>query len=137
MRGRHLFCDGTVQVPSSAGESEIWAGLLGQLELKSSDRVSIIHFFEVDIMVNSTADCHVSFDYIDRMGPTKYQLMDTGNFSRESPARPAASKSDIENSIFYGVATLLYSDYLLTACTWQKSKMTSSSKRKSFTLSSA
>ena len=43
--------------------------------------------------------------------------MDTGNFSRESPARPAASKADVEKSLFYGLSTLLYSDYLLTACT--------------------
>ena len=136
MRGHHLFYDGTVQIPSTAWESKIWAGLLGMLELKPSDRVSVIHFFEVDIMVNSTADGQASFDNIDRIGPTKYQLMDSGNFSRDSPARPAASKSDIENSVFYGLATLLYSDYLLTACTWQKRKVTSS-ERKSLSLAPA
>ena len=97
MRGHYLFCDGTVQIPSTAWESKIWAGLLEMLELKLSDRMSVIHFFEVDVMVNSTADGQASFDNIDRIGPTKYQLMDTGTFSRDSPARPAASKSDIEN----------------------------------------
>ena len=64
MRGRHLFCDGTVQIPSLVGEIEIWAGLLGLQELKPSDRVFIVHFFEVDIMVNSTADGQASFDSI-------------------------------------------------------------------------
>lgn len=87
-------------------------------------------------MAKASADGQASFDCIDRSGPTKYQVMDTGNFSRDSPARPAATKFDIENSVFYGLSTLLYSDYLLTACTWKKQKL-SSSKRKAMKLPSS
>jgi hypothetical protein len=43
-------------------------------------------------MIKSNADGQARFDSIDRSGPTKYKLTDTGNFSRISPARPAASK---------------------------------------------
>jgi hypothetical protein len=90
-----------VQVPPIGRENEEWADLLGIPECRQIDRVSIIHFFQVDIMFKSNADGQARFDSIDRSGPTKYQLSDTGNFSRKSPARPAASKSEIQNSVFY------------------------------------
>ena len=131
MQAHFLLClPFLVQAPPIGRENEVWADLLGTPELRQIDRVSIIHFFQVDIMVKSNTDGQARFDSIDRCEPTKYQLTDTGNFSRVSPARPAASKSEIENSVFYGVSTLLYSDYVLHASSWVKRKSSLSLKRK-------
>ena len=66
-------------------ENEVWADLLGVPELRQIDRVSINHFFQVDIMVKSNTDGQARFDTIDRSEPTKFQLTDTGSFSRISP----------------------------------------------------
>ena len=111
------------------------ASLLGLLAFKESDRISIIHFFEVDILVKSSTDVSAIFDSIDRIRPTKYQLADTGNFSKISPARPAASKADILNSIFVGTSTLLYSDYMLLSLSWsgRTSKLSSKRVKKDYT----
>ena len=129
IRERHFFRDCTVQMPIVLLEIEVWTNLLGLEDVKPSDRISIIHFFQVDIMIKSSILGQASFDTIDRNTPTKYQLTDTGNFSRTSPPRPAASKHDIENSIFYGISALTYSDYLLLASLWRKSASTSCKKR--------
>lgn len=136
-RNERTSSSATVQLPSEQRECGIWADLLGLSMLNYPERVSIIHFFQVDIMVNSTADGKASFASIDRSGPTKYHTMDTGYFFRTFPPRPACPKSEIENSIFIGVSTLLYSDYLLTASTWGKKKSSTSLKRKDIGASSS
>ena len=120
---------GILQCPRFPQRKEMWASLLGLLAFKESDRVSITHFFEVDILVKSSIDGSAMFDSIDRIRPTKYQLADTGNFSKISPARPAASKADILNSIFVGTSALLYSDYMLSSLSWSGRTSKLSSKR--------
>lgn len=129
MRLRHLYQDSTVAVPQMDSEKDIWTSLLGLDELHENDRVSIIHYFEVDILVKASTDGQAIFDSIDRVGPTKYQFTDTGNFSKISPARPAASKAVIADSIFYGISKLLYSDYIKTSLSWFRPKSASSNKR--------
>jgi hypothetical protein len=113
LRGDHLLEFTTVKFPSNLVESSIWSILFGVDAALRSSRVSIIHFFEMDIFAKSNSAGFCVFDYIDRIGATKYQLADTGNDSLTSPARPAAPKSHILNSIFYGVDQLKYSDYVL------------------------
>ena len=122
-------------MPLIATEKDIWASLLGLLAFNESDRVSIIHFFEADILVKSSTDGSAIFDSIDRVRPTKYQLADTGNFSEISPARPAASKADILNSVFVGTSALLYSDYMLSSLSWsgRTSKLSSKRAKKEYT----
>ena len=119
-----------VKFPSDLSESTMWGKLIGATNILPSSRVSIIHFFEVDILVKSDADGNSTFDSIDRYGPTKYQLSDTGNFSLTSPSRPAAPKSHIENSIFFGTRLLKYSDFLVHAASWSSVKKSSNLKRK-------
>ena len=48
----------------------------------------------------------------------------------KNPARPAAPKSHIENSVFLGISDLLYGDYLVRAATWTSVKKSSNLKRK-------
>ena len=111
----------------------MWGKLIGQNKILPSSRVSILHFFEVakvDIMVKSDLAGNAIFDAIDRVNPTKYQLADTGNFSLKNPARPAAPKSHIENSVFLGISDLLYGDYLVRAAAWTTVKKSSNLKRK-------
>ena len=93
-------------------------------------RVSVIHFFQIDILVKSDGNGLSNYDSIDRVGPTKYQLSDTGNNSLISPSRPAAPKSEILNSVFYRVDKLMYSDYISIADSWSKYKKSSNLKRK-------
>jgi hypothetical protein len=122
VRGDHLFGGSTVKVPSDTGEVKIWAILLGLDDILPSYRVSIIHFFEVDIIVKPDVDGSCVFEGIDRIGPTKYQVCDTGNESLISPARPAAAKSIILNSTFHGIRSLKYHEYLEIAASWSKLK---------------
>jgi hypothetical protein len=93
-------------------ECENWARLLGIAVVLPTSRVSIIHFFEVDIIVKSNTDGDGTFDSIDRLGqgPTKYHVSNTGNNSLISAARPAAAKSDITCTIqnFYSAVTEKY-----------------------------
>lgn len=117
-------------MPIDTEEAQVWAILLGFDKVLPSLRVSIIHFFEVDILVKSDGNGLSIYDGIDRVGPTKYQLSDTGNSSLISPSRPAAPKSDIINSVFYRVDKLKYSDYIIYADSWSKLKKSSNLKRK-------
>ena len=130
LRLTHLFGNSTVKIPSDHGETEIWANLLGISNISPTSRVSIIHFFEVDIMVKSDSNGGSVFDSIDRVNPTKYQQFDTGNSSLTSPPRPAAAKSDTENSFFFNINVLTYRDYILQASTWSINKKSRSLKRK-------
>ena len=100
-------------MPIDTEEAKVWSILLGFDKILPSLRVSVIHFFEVDIIVKSDGDGLSIYDGIDRVGPTRYQLFDTGNNSLISPSRPAAPKSDILNSVFYRVDKLKYSDYII------------------------
>ena len=125
-----MFGYSLLKFPMDVNESTSWAKLIGLKLVLPSSRVPAIHFFEVDIIVNSNSDQQSLFGGIDRIGPTKYQDSDTGNFSLTSPARPAAPKSHIENSVFYGTGELTYRDYLSRAEAWSKSKKSSNLKRK-------
>jgi hypothetical protein len=69
-------------------------------------------------MVKSNTDGDAIFDSIDCLGPTKYQVSDTGNNSLISAARPAAAKSDIMNFLFSSKGKLNYADYVLHASSW-------------------
>ena len=117
-------------MPIDTEEAKVWSILLGFDKILPSLRVSVIHFFEVDIIVKSDGDGLSIYDGIDRVGPTRYQLFDTGNNSLISPSRPAAPKSDILNSVFYRVDKLKYSDYIIYADSWSKLKKSSNLKRK-------
>jgi hypothetical protein len=112
VRDGNRFGGGTVRVPTDTGEAKAWAILLGLDEVLPSCRVAIIHFFEVDIIVKPDFDGLCVFDGIDRAGPTKYQVTDTRNGNTISPARPAAPKASIINSIFHGTGQMIYSVYL-------------------------
>ena len=111
-----------MQFPTDIGECEVWLLLLGSPSISVASRVSIIHFFQIDIIVTSNGDGHCQFNSIDRSGPTKYQTADTGNSSLLAPARPACAKSVIEESIFYNVRELLYCEYVLLQIAWSKVK---------------
>ena len=130
LRFSHLFGSSTVKLPTDTRESEIWATLLGINVILPTTRVSIIHFFEVDIIVKSNSNGDAIFGCIDRTAPTKYQLSDTGNSSVTSPARPAAPKSEILNSLFSSTRKLTYADYVRHASSWSKIKKSRSLKRK-------
>ena len=125
-----MFRNSLLKFPVDENESTTWAKLIGLNKILLSSRVSAIHFFEVDIIVKSSSDQPSTFGGIDRIGPTKYQDSDTGNFSLTSPSRPAAPKSNVENSVFYGTTGLTYCDYLLRTEAWSKSKKSSNLKRK-------
>ena len=125
MRSRYFFGNTLLQFPTDPYESSIWGILLGQEKILPSSRVSIVHFFEVDILVKSDGAGNAACDTIDLGIPTKYQIADTGNFSLKSPARPAARKIHIENSVFLGISELHYCDYLARAATWSTTKKTS------------
>jgi hypothetical protein len=84
----------------------------------------------MDIFAKSNSAGFCVFDYIDRIGATKYQLADTSNDSLTPPSRPAAPKSQILNSIFYGVDQLKYSDYVLHTMSTSKSKKSKGLNRK-------
>ena len=81
-------------------------------------------------MVKSDSNGGSIFDRIDRIYPTKYQQFDTGNSSLTSPPRPAAAKSDKENSFLFNINILTYRDYILQASTWSINKKSRSLKRK-------
>ena len=119
-----------VQFPSNEGEREVWLILLGTPTISSTSRVSIIHFFEVDFLVSSTGSGLCQFDTIDRNCVTKYQVEDTGNSSLIAPSRPACPKSAIEESVFFNVRQLLYSDYMMHQSVWLKVKKSKVLKRK-------
>ena len=130
LRSLHLFCYSTVKVPEDIDEAAIWANLLGIEEFLLISRVSVIHFFEVDMIVKSIVDGEATFDGIDRTQPTRYQMFDTGNSSLVSPARPAASKADIDNSIFYSIKSMTYIHYCTQAASWSTIKKSKCLRRK-------
>ena len=107
---------------------KIWAILLGLPALLPSHRVAIVHFFEIDIIVMPDSDGLCVFDGIDRVQPTRYQVSDTGNRSLTSPARPAAPKSTILDSILYGISRMKYSDFVIHASSWSNLKKSPSLK---------
>jgi hypothetical protein len=84
----------------------------------------------VDIGVKSNSDGMAIFDSVDRIGPTKCEEFGTGNFSLTNPARPAAPKCAIENSMFTSSRGLTYSDYSISAESRSKTKKSSNVKRK-------
>lgn len=116
-------------MPSDIGELDSWSKLLRIDVILPTSRVSVIHFFDVDVMVKSNSDGDAVFDNINRTDPTKYQLSETGNNSLLSPARPAAAKSDIEKSIF-STRSMTYADYNLHATGWSNNKKSRSLNRK-------
>ena len=130
LRDRHLLGCSLLIFPTDSNESTTWAKLIGLKDILPSSRVSAIHFFSVDTIVSSNSDQLSVFGGIYRFAPTKYQDSDTGNFSLTSPSQPAAPKSQIENSIFYGTVAMAYRDYLLRSEAWSKSKKSSNLKRK-------
>ena len=113
LRGKHLFSSVLVYISSDESETEIWLFLFGTLTISSTSRVATIHLFEVDFLVSSTGSGLCQFDTIDRNGLTKYQVGDTEYFSLIIPARPMCPKSAIEESIFFIVRQLLFSDYMI------------------------
>ena len=101
------FTNTSVRFPTDIEECEVWPLLLGSPSITVASRVSITHFFQIDIIVSSTGDGYCQYHSIDRMGPTKYQTADTGNRSLVAPVRPACAKFIIAESIFYNNKELL------------------------------
>jgi hypothetical protein len=93
LRAKHLYGNSTVQLLSDESVNEVWLIFLGNPTITATSRVSIIHFFQVDFLISSKGSGLCQFDTLDRVNPTNYQSMDTGNSSLISPARPARPKS--------------------------------------------
>jgi hypothetical protein len=104
-----------VRFPDNEGEKEIWAKLLGIKDVKSvkiHDRVSVVHFFEVDYTLAEGNSKLLAFKAISKTDVTKYQFSNTGSSSLNAPPRPAATSNDVKQSSLYNREYIIYSDYM-------------------------
>ena len=104
-----------MRFPEDIIEKEIWASHLGIKDVKSvknHDRVSVIHFFEVDYILSEGDSKSLVFNSISRSEVTKYQISNTGSSSLTAPPRPAATSKDVKESALYNRENIKYIDYM-------------------------
>ena len=115
MRNDHYLRISLVRFPQNNAEKEIWAKLLGikdVLTVKDGDRVSVVHFFEVDYILCEGESKSLVFESIPKNEITKYQISNTGSSSLTAPPRPAATVKDLLHSHLYKKLKVTYSDYM-------------------------
>ena len=104
-----------MRFPEDIIEKEIWASHLAIKDVKSvknHDRVSVIHFFEVDYILSEGDSKSLVFNSISRSEVTKYQISNTGSSSLTAPPRPAATSKDVKESALYNRENIKYIDYI-------------------------